>query len=161
MSGRCDDGAAPFVVGHGWAGQPHADGHITATQTTALLGAFAVADISGKNGSKLKAKRQAYNAAFAHSANVATVRSTLHRLVILERLDEAQLVSRRAQRLRRDHRIPDDRIDDLLHRLRAAVKSWRADIGLTGFWPGNSQARGRVAHHQSRNSSSSCGESIT
>jgi len=123
ISGRCDDGAAPFVVGHGWGGQPHADGHITATQTTALLSAFAVAAASGKNSSDLKAKRQAHNAAFAHSANVVTVRSALHRLVILEQLDEAELVSRCAERLRRDHRIPDDRIDDVLHRLRAAVKT--------------------------------------
>src|SRR5271157_1946470 len=42
-----------------------------------------------------------------------------------------------------------------------ARASWRTDIGLTGFWPGNSQACGRAAHHQSRNSSSSCGESMT
>jgi ferritin-like metal-binding protein YciE len=35
-------------------------------------------------------------------------------------------------------------------------RSWRADIGLTGFWPGNSQARGRDAlsgNHISRQAS--------
>ena len=32
--------------------------------------------------------------------------------------------------------------------------SCRADIGLTGFWPGNSQACGRAARHHWRNSSS-------
>ena len=39
--------------------------------------------------------------------------------------------------------------------------SWRADIGLTGFIPGNSHPCGRAALHQARNSSSRCGESIT
>jgi len=39
--------------------------------------------------------------------------------------------------------------------------SWRADIGLTGFIPGNSQPWGRAALYQARNSSSRCGESIT
>ena len=33
-----------------------------------------------------------------------------------------------------------------------ARTSWRADIELTGFWPGNSQSWGRAARHQSRNS---------
>ena len=33
--------------------------------------------------------------------------------------------------------------------------SRRADIELTGFWPGNSQACGRAGRHHSRNSSSS------
>src|SRR4029077_14237492 len=39
--------------------------------------------------------------------------------------------------------------------------SCRGVIVLIGFWPGKSQTCGRAARHQSRNSSSSCGDSIT
>src|SRR5689334_24008945 len=38
--------------------------------------------------------------------------------------------------------------------------SWRVDIGLAGFNPGNSQPCGRPTRYQSRKSSSSTGESI-
>src|SRR2546428_789122 len=38
--------------------------------------------------------------------------------------------------------------------------SWRVVIGLTGFWPGNSQPCGCAIRYQSRRSPSSCAESI-
>ena len=38
--------------------------------------------------------------------------------------------------------------------------NWRVVIGLTGFWPGNSQAQGLPMRHHSRRISSSIGESM-
>lgn len=123
MSGRCDDGTAPFVVDYGWAGEPHAEGQITRAHTEALLRAFETADIPGKPHSALRTKRQAHNANFARTADPALVQSALNRLIILERLDEAELESRCAERLTKMHRIPSDRVDDVVRRLRSAVKA--------------------------------------
>lgn len=127
MAGRCDDATAPFVPPLGWSGEPHPPGHISSHQAAALLKAFATAKLTGKKGGKLNQRREAHNAAYAAGADPKAVESALHRLIIIERLDEAQLEASCGERLRSEHGIPIDRIDDLLLQLRAAVKIAKAD----------------------------------
>ncbi len=47
-------------------------------------------------------------------------------MIIIEQVNETELESRCAGRLRQEHNIPGDRVDDVLHRLRAAVKAAKA-----------------------------------
>jgi len=57
MSGRCNDSAAPYAVRSDWAGAPHAANNITEANAKALLDAFAVAELPGVGGGKLKSNR--------------------------------------------------------------------------------------------------------
>jgi len=127
MSGRCNDATSAFAVVRDWTGEPHPDAHITAAQAAAVMSAFAAADIPGTDGSKLRTRRAAHNATFSQSVAPAVVRAALHRLIIIEQVNEAELESSCAGRLRQDHNIPGDLVDDVLRRLRAAVKSAKAD----------------------------------
>lgn len=122
MSGRCDDSCAPYVVDMRWDGVPHREDHISRKQTTALLRAFSVADLPGDPKGALRARRQSHNNDFVKSADLKAVRAALSRLIILERLDEATLESFCGNELRRNYRIPEDRIDDVIRQLRSVVK---------------------------------------
>lgn len=123
MSGRCDDASAIYTVRADWDGSPHPADHVSIAETAALLKAFAAADIPGTSMSRLRAKREAHNASIAANVDKAAVRAALNRLVILECLDEANLEASCARYLRRECRIPGDRVSDVLSRLRASVKS--------------------------------------
>ena len=127
MSGRCDDACAPYTVGADWDGTPHRVGTVTRAQATALLDAFAAARIPGTDTGELKARRRAHNDGFAKTANKSVVRTALGRLIIIERVDAVNLEAICAERLRRRHRVPSDRIGDVLGQLRAGVKTAKAD----------------------------------
>ncbi len=129
MSGRADDASAAYLGGSAWQGGPHAASRISAANTSALLSRFEKADIAGSDGSKLKARRQAHNAAFAASADQTAVRETLARVVVLDQVDHG-LEAACAELLRRGHAVPGDRTAPVLLELRAAVgeaKSGRTD----------------------------------
>jgi hypothetical protein len=133
MSGRADDASAVYRGASTWHGEQHPVPRIKAADAAALLAAFAVIDAAGNDGGKLKAKRQAYNAAFAATANPATVREALRRTFIFDQVDEEGLERRCAEYLRRDHGIPSDRTASVLLQLRAAIgdaKAQRTDAFL-------------------------------
>ena len=122
MSGRCDDAASVYAVPPDWLGTQHAQGAIKVADASALLAAFAVAELPGKEGGTLKIKRQEHCRAVAAATKPDMLRAALQRLIVLERLTDAELEMRCANWLRGTHRIPSDRIPDVLGRLRAAVK---------------------------------------
>lgn len=126
MSGRCDDAASVYSVPFNWNGACHPNHVIKKDDAITLLKAFAIAQLTGRNGSSLKTKREAHCRAIATATDPATLRDALQRLIVLERLDEVELESRCAERLRTAHKIPGDRIPDVLARLRNAVKIAKA-----------------------------------
>jgi len=121
MSGRCDDAASVFSLHFDWTGAIHPDHSLKLDDSVALLGAFA--NLQGKENSSLKTKRETHRRAVAAATDPGLLRIALQRLIVLERLDEVELEKRCADRLRTAHRIPGDRISDVLARLRMAVKT--------------------------------------
>lgn len=127
MSGRCDDDCAPYTVRADWDGTPHPASRVTRTRAAALLDAFATAKIPGTVTGKLKARRQAHNAAFVKATGKDALRVALSRLIIIERVDAAELEARCADRLQRYYRIPSDRTEAVLGQLCTNVKTAKAD----------------------------------
>lgn len=126
VSGRCDDAASVYTLSFDWTGAGHPDNSLKQNDAVALLGAFANVQVSGKEGSSLKTRREAHFRAVAAETDPALLRSALQRLIILEKIDEVELEKRCADRLRTTHRIPGDCISDVLARLRVAVKTAKA-----------------------------------
>lgn len=130
MSGRADDASAVYLGGSAWQGERHAGSRIKAADAKALMAAFAVANVAGSDGSKLKIERRAHNASFVASADLDTIREALGRTVVFDQVRDNGLEARCAERLRLDHGIPSDRTIAVLLELRAAVseaKSNKAD----------------------------------
>lgn len=127
MSGRANDASSVYLGGSGWRGEHHAGSRVKATDTTALIGAFATADVAGSDGGRLKIERQTHNARIATSADPAAVREALGRTILFDRVDDAELQARCAERLRQDHGIPSDRTTAVLHELRSAVVEAKAN----------------------------------
>lgn len=123
MTGRCDDASSIYTVSSDWDGTPHTEGQVSTKHARFLLNAFSKARVRGARTSRLHAKRQEHNAKFAKAANNTVVRNALHRLLIIERVNDATLKSICAERLRKDHRVPNDRLSDVLGRLRSVVKA--------------------------------------
>lgn len=123
MSGRCDDAASVYSLPFDWTGVGHPVHTLKQSDAVALLGAFAKVQVPGKDGGSLKSRREAHFRAVAAAIDPAILRIALQRLIILERLDEVELENRCADKLRTTHRIPGDRIPDVLARLRMAVKT--------------------------------------
>lgn len=131
MKGRCDD-ASSIYISTDWSGTLHSVQHLSITHARTLLKAFSKAKVQGTKASSLRAKRQGHNAEFAKHADSSVVRNALRRLIIIERVDDATLESSCAERLRRDHNVPSDRIGDVLGRLRSVVKEAKKN-GLDAF----------------------------
>ncbi len=121
MSGRADDASSVYLGGSAWQGERHAGSRIKAADATALIAAFAIADIAGSDGGTLKIKRQAHIASFAASADPTTIREALGRIIIIDQVDDDGLEARCAERLRLDHGVPSDRTTPVLLEMRAAV----------------------------------------
>ena len=132
MSGRCDDACSLYTVGADWDGTPHPAGRVTRARAADFLNTFSTAKILGSVTGKLKARRRAHNAAFAKATDKDALRVALSRLIIIERVDAAELEAQCANRLRRDYRIPSDRTDAVLGQLRANVKTAKAG-GIDAF----------------------------
>lgn len=127
MSGRADDASSVYLGTRPWHVECHPASRISPTHAKALIAAFAVANVAGSDSGKLKAKRQAHNAAFAASAAEAIVREALGRVVVFDQIDDAELEARCAERLRQDHGVPSDRTTAVLLELRAAVATAKSD----------------------------------
>jgi hypothetical protein len=127
MEGRLDDDTSIFAVDRNWRGETHAANRISAAKTKMLLKAFAEAEVGGSEGLKLNSERKAHNAEFARSADFKEVRDALHRLVIIEQVNEATLEAQCADRIRLDHGVPGDRIADVLRQLRVVVKNAKSN----------------------------------
>lgn len=123
VSGRCDDAASVYSLPFDWTGCIHPDHALKQDDAVTLLGAFANVQVPGKAGSSLKTGRENHFRTVAATTDPSKLRIALQRLIILERLNEVELESRCAERLRTAHRIPSDRIPDVLARLRLAVKT--------------------------------------
>ncbi|MBF0181963.1 MAG: hypothetical protein HQM03_18245 [Magnetococcales bacterium] len=128
MSGRCDDATSPFTVTMDWAVLNNNQSKISVKDAQALINAFATADVPPDDpDSSLKQARIAHNAVLARSLNPRLIRVVLTRVVILERYDNAQFEAFCAQCLQRDHRIPGDRLEDVILKCRQAVKRAKSD----------------------------------
>lgn len=123
VSGRCDDAASIYSVPFSWTGACHPDHRIKRSDAVKLLSAFANLQHTGSGSSSLKTKREAHCKAVADAIDPMLLRCGLQRLIVLEQIEEVELESRCADRLRMVHRIPGDRIPDVLNRLRQAVKT--------------------------------------
>ncbi|NTV12345.1 MAG: hypothetical protein HGA96_00180 [Desulfobulbaceae bacterium] len=123
MSGRCDDTTSVFVVPFNWSGEHHPENKIKLADAKALLDAFAVAQIPGKEDGTLKTARQSHFRHLASATDPVVMRNALRRLIVLEKLDEAELERRCADKLRSSFRVPGDRITDVIARLRGAIKT--------------------------------------
>lgn len=126
MKGRCDD-ASSIYVSTDWNGIPHSLDKLSKIHSRALLEAFSKAKVPGAKSSKLREKRQKHIEEFTKHADITLVRKALCRLIVIERVDDAALESICAERLRRDHNVPSDRIGDVLRRLRSVVKRAKKD----------------------------------
>lgn len=121
VSGRCDDAASVYSAPFNWNGACHPDRTLKQGDADVLLDSFA--NLQGKEKGPLNAKRETHRRAVAAATDRGLLLIALHRLIILERLDEVELERQCADRLRSAHRIPGDRIPDVLSRLRLAVKT--------------------------------------
>ncbi|MDF0492748.1 hypothetical protein [Bradyrhizobium yuanmingense] len=119
MSGRCDDSASAFAVPFSWNGYPQQPGRIKLTIASELLRAFGA--IPASSGTKLMMNRKAHRDVVS-SMSPEIVRPALDRVLVLERIEAADLEIACDRHLRTRHRIPSDRIQDVLNRLRDAVK---------------------------------------
>lgn len=134
MTGRCDDESSIYTVSTDWDGTPHTEGLVSTNHVRLLLNAFSKAKVRGARTSRLHAKRQEHNAQFAKAASQTAVRNALHRLIIIERVNGATLESICAERLRKDHRVPNDRHSDVIGRLLSVVKTAKSN-GRDAFAP--------------------------
>ncbi|MER9273603.1 hypothetical protein [Mesorhizobium sp. M0643] len=127
MSGRADDASSAYLGSHTWLGERHPKSQISEARVTALIQAFAVADVPGAEDGKLKGQREAHNVAFARNADMDDVREALRRVVVLDQIDHDALQARCAERLRREHQIPADRTDAVMRELTEAVARAKAE----------------------------------
>lgn len=127
MTGRCDDAASRYVMGPDWDGATHPPSHIRIADTKALLQAFKIADLPGKDSSKLKANRKAHIEKWAQTLDPTGLRTVLERLIVLERVSSSYLEARCEHYLRARHRIPSDRCPDVIARLQTSIKRAKSD----------------------------------
>ena len=124
MSARCDDTASIFAATSNWNGAPLPSGRIKITDASAFLSAFGNINISPT--SRLKAARKAYCELIAKRITPAMARAALERVVVLERVTESDLEAMCDRHLRTNHRVPSDRIPDVINRLRNTIKQAKA-----------------------------------
>lgn len=127
MSGRCDNACAPYTVGANWNGTPRPVNAVSKAQAAALLDAFAVTKTRGAKDSPLKAKRRTHNNRLVQEADKGEVKTALSRLIIIECVNKANIEANCAEWLRKHHRVPSDRIGEVLGQLRADVETAKAD----------------------------------
>lgn len=119
-SGRCRDDCARYVADPEWTPTPHAIGRVTSTAAADLLREFAVAKPTGK---QIALRRRAHNESFAKSADTSSVAQALRRVLVVERQDYDSVKDGCANTLRRQYRVPNDRVGTVLQSLLEVVKS--------------------------------------
>ena len=119
MSGRCRDDCADYVRGADWEQGPPPEGLVPAKAPRKLLEAFSRLP----HGDGIRKERRERNARFGETAVPKEVAGALSRLMILERETRDRVKERCASLLRGRHRVPEDRIDDLLRRLKEEVRN--------------------------------------
>ena len=119
MSGRCRDDCTEYVRIADWEGGVPPEGQVTAKAARKLLEAFS----RFPHGDRICEERRERNARFAEKAVPKEVAVALSRLMILERETRDRVKEQCEAILRKRYRVPEDRIDDLLRRLKEDVKT--------------------------------------
>ena len=119
MSGRCRDDCTEYVRSADWEGGAPPEGRVTAKAARKLLEAFS----RFPNGDGIRKERRERNVRFAEKAVPKEVAVALSRLMILERETRDRVKEQCEAILRKRFRVPEDRIDDLLRRLKESVKA--------------------------------------
>ncbi len=132
MSGRCDDAASRYVMGPDWDGATHPPSHLRIADAKALLQAFKIADLPGKDSSKLKANRKVHIEKLAQTLDPAGLRTVFERLIVVERVSSSYLEAQCEHHLRARHRIPGDRCPDVIARLQTSIKRAKSE-GVDAF----------------------------
>ena len=119
MSGRCRDDCREYVSRTDWEGGAPPERRVTAKAARNLLKAFSRLPY----GDGIRKERRERNARFAEKAVSKEVAVALSRLMILERETRDRVKEQCEAILRKRYRVPEDRIDNLLRRLKEDVKT--------------------------------------
>jgi hypothetical protein len=128
VSGRCNDDALPFVIDSSLPLAPHKKGKVRRKDATALLSAFKSLKVERK--SHLTELQRQHRLRLANEISIKAMGQAAERILILERATSS-VIRARCMEMLRARRIPADRLDDVLNRLRSNVeqaKQERADV---------------------------------
>ena len=128
-SGRCGDDVTPFVVNISEKPTRHREGRIRKKDAEAVLAEFKRA--SAKRGNGLYDARRRECLKLTRRVSKIAVRRAAEKILICERVTAADVRSRCCTKLHSKYKVPGDRLDDVLSRLRADVehaKQSRADV---------------------------------
>ncbi|OBQ58640.1 hypothetical protein [Mesorhizobium erdmanii] len=122
-TGRASDALEPLIVGDDW---PRGQSATTIKVNLAkqFIQAFRASAIDDNGQGKLHSDRVLHHAATAATFTVEHVRDVLSRIAILDRATK-DTVTDRIERHLRKRGIPDDRLGDMIARLRAIVGTKR------------------------------------
>ncbi|WP_286800833.1 hypothetical protein [Oceanicaulis sp. UBA2681] len=121
MSGRADDACARYLGSCNWHGEAHDTSKLTHEHAGQLLAAYAAANVGGKPDGPLATRRRERNKERAAALDYHDVFPTLSRLIVFDQVDDTRLQACCSEHLRRDHRVPSDRIEAVLQELHSAV----------------------------------------
>ncbi|MGY4437519.1 nSTAND3 domain-containing NTPase [Bradyrhizobium sp. LM2.3] len=125
MSGRCDDAASAFVLPFNWDGTAPPVGRIKTATAAAFLQEFG--SLPASSDSDLMTRRKAHRDALVSKLTTDAVRQVLDRVIVFERIGDGDLRIACEQHLKKQFRIPQDRIVDIVNRLHKRIKDAKSD----------------------------------
>jgi hypothetical protein len=125
MSGRCDDATSVFVTPFTWDGTPTLTGRIKTGTATAFLSEFG--SMPAASSSDRATKRKTHRDALVSTTTADQARNVLDRVLVFERVGQAELEIACDRQLMSKFRIPRDRISDVVNRLRGDIKQAKRD----------------------------------
>lgn len=127
MSGRCDNEASVYIASN-WQGHSHPQSKVKQKYAKALLEKLDAVVIDNKDERLKKGRTERLKqVVVSASANIKDVCSALHRLIIIEQVSRDTLTENCGHFLRKHHRVPVDRINTLIDRLRDIVKTAKTE----------------------------------
>jgi hypothetical protein len=125
MSGRCDDAASAFAMPFTWDGAPPPTGRIKTGTATAFLSAFG--SLPAASSTDLAIRRKAHRDTLVSTTTADRARTALDRVLVFERVGQAELEIECDRHLMSKFRIPRDRISDVITRLRGDIIQAKRD----------------------------------
>jgi len=122
-TGRASDALEPFVVGDEWSGGPSTT-TVKVDLANQFIAAFVASPIDDNGQGDLHKKRVLHHASMAATLTVDQVRELLTRVAIVDQATKDSVTDRIERHLRK-RGIPDDRLGDMVKRLRASVGTKR------------------------------------
>lgn len=125
MSGRCDDAASAFAMPFTWDGTAPPAGRIKTGTATAFLSAFG--SMPAAPSTDLAIRRKAHRDTLVSTTTADQARTALDRVLVFERVGQAELEIACDRHLMSKFRAPRDRISDVINRLRGDIKQAKRD----------------------------------